>query len=311
MYVHDIMKIEIMFKLSAILLFIVNFGNYKVSADTYMVCKSVENNDHPADFASSGDAPASIRLGNVGLQGPRGLPGPIGRTGQPGPMGPPGPAGNSLNAFDDIRSELDGIKEIVVALEKGNAALKKCTGSSTPFTYILSPMNVNWQQAQDYCISIGGNLAVHGVRGEMGKRQAIADEIIRSITDHRDTTPELWIGLNDKDREGVWKWIDGEPALPEEIHWQRGEPNNYNNPRRPMPKDGEDCAYIGKGFWPEWVTNDSSCFTHRGVRGLCEIPNQCHFNKSPTKISDNMPTTTATTARQYVATESTAWYDPR
>merc|ERR1712136_283563 len=213
MYVHDIMKIEIMFKLSAILLFIVNFGNYKVSADTYMVCKSVENNDHPADFASSGDAPASIRLGNVGLQGPRGLPGPIGRTGQPGPMGPPGPAGNSLNAFDDIRSELDGIKEIVVALEKGNAALKKCTGSSTPFTYILSPMNVNWQQAQDYCISIGGNLAVHGVRGEMGKRQAIADEIIRSITDHRDTTPELWIGLNDKDREGVWKWIDGEPAL--------------------------------------------------------------------------------------------------
>ena len=50
---------------------------------------------------------------------------------------------------------------------------------------------------------------------------------------------EYWIGLNDKETEGTWKWQSGE-ALDDNLKWGRwksGEPNNAE----------EDCAAVNWG----------------------------------------------------------------
>ncbi|TSM60512.1 C-type lectin domain family 4 member M [Bagarius yarrelli] len=55
-----------------------------------------------------------------------------------------------------------------------------------------------------------------------------------------------WIGANDQNTEGVWKWVDGTAVT--NGFWNKGEPNNAEN---------EDCAVTGFRPAPNW--NDVFC----------------------------------------------------
>merc|ERR1712136_272735 len=228
-------------RLLVVLVFFINLCKHEAEADTYILCKAVddESQTNPADFASSGNGPASIRQGNVGRPGPRGLPGqmgPIGLPGQPGPIGPPG---ESLSIPADIREELDDIKLRIALLDEENSNLKKCvnceTVTPTPtsviqsYNYIVTPTRMTWSQAQIYCNSQGGTLAVQGMRGSLERRQEIANSFRH---DHN----FLLIGANDMDEEGVWKWTDGQPNDSSRI---------------------EDCAAISLPIG--WRANDIQC----------------------------------------------------
>jgi len=59
----------------------------------------------------------------------------------------------------------------------------------------------------------------------------------------------VWIGANDKDKEGTWKWTDGSPF--EYTNWYPGQPNSYYG-------DGEDCAQQLFGFWADVPCTDWS-----------------------------------------------------
>lgn len=64
-------------------------------------------------------------------------------------------------------------------------------------------------------------------------------------------TQTYWIGLNDREDEGIFKWSDDTSV--NYSHWSPGEPNNSN---------GEDCVsprnYAGNDFdRQEW--NDLGC----------------------------------------------------
>jgi hypothetical protein len=60
-----------------------------------------------------------------------------------------------------------------------------------------------------------------------------------------------WIGLSDRETEGKWVWVDGEPAGPF-LNWGPGEPNNEHGQ--------EHCVgyYSNKvGQWNDFVCEPS------------------------------------------------------
>ena len=71
-----------------------------------------------------------------------------------------------------------------------------------------------------------------------------SNESIRAVA--RDDV--YWIGFNDIDEEGKWKWFDSSPV--DYTNWGNGQPNSWNG-------NNEDCAAIGFSGWDEWI--DAPC----------------------------------------------------
>ncbi len=74
----------------------------------------------------------------------------------------------------------------------------------------------SWEEARDYCLSIGGHLATLTSREEN-------DYVFRMITE-----AGIWsayFGFSDSVEEGVWTWVTGEPIS--FLNWAPGEPNGY------------------------------------------------------------------------------------
>jgi hypothetical protein len=70
-----------------------------------------------------------------------------------------------------------------------------------------------------------------------------------------DTSPR-WIGAQDFESEGNWKWVTGEP-FSTFTRWDAGEPNNDG---------GENCAEFF--YWPN-AWNDNQCGNPRPF--FCEF----------------------------------------
>lgn len=65
-----------------------------------------------------------------------------------------------------------------------------------------------------------------------------------------------WIGYNDRQQEGSWKWVDGTPNG--YVNWLAGQPDNSND---------EDCAadnWDGSGKWNDWNCD------HGSAKFICE-----------------------------------------
>ena len=71
----------------------------------------------------------------------------------------------------------------------------------------------------------------------------------------------LWIGLNDIDSEGEFRWLDGDIVGNENL-WRPGQPNNHNG--------NEDCAHLNLFRDTPDAANDFLC--SRLSHGLCEKP---------------------------------------
>ena len=71
----------------------------------------------------------------------------------------------------------------------------------------------------------------------------------------------IWIGLNDKDNEAIWKWVNGERArVSTAILWIDTQPDNHEN--------AEDCAGILATNEHGFGTNDFPCGS--SYIALCE-----------------------------------------
>ncbi|XP_060601390.1 sushi, nidogen and EGF-like domain-containing protein 1 [Ruditapes philippinarum] len=99
--------------------------------------------------------------------------------------------------------------------------------------YFFSDTLVNWFDARDDCIDIGGGLV------EINNRRE--NNFVRDLKDIR-----AWIGLNDLTTEGVYVWVSSGNAVGY-MKWEEFEPNNQN--------DNEDCVEMyDSGLW-----NDADC----------------------------------------------------
>uniref|UniRef100_A0A668U3F4 C-type lectin domain-containing protein n=1 Tax=Oreochromis aureus TaxID=47969 RepID=A0A668U3F4_OREAU len=108
--------------------------------------------------------------------------------------------------------------------------------------YLLSESFGSWDAARKDCKDRGADLVVI----DSAEEQTFLSTI---------TTKDAWIGLNDKEQEGTWKWVDGTPLTL--TYWASGQPDNGGE---------EDCAHVIWDKQKSW--NDLSCSSSR--QWICE-----------------------------------------
>ncbi|XP_037620621.1 CD209 antigen-like protein E [Sebastes umbrosus] len=86
--------------------------------------------------------------------------------------------------------------------------------------YYISSIAKSWPESREDCQQRGADLIIINSKEE----QEFGSQFKR----------DTWIGLTDRETEGVWKWVDG-TALGTS-YWYPGEPNSYNGT--------EDCGEI-------------------------------------------------------------------
>ncbi|WP_136668537.1 lectin-like protein [Flavobacterium sp. H122] len=128
------------------------------------------------------------------------------------------------------------------------------TNQDTGNCYIsIEPKVFTWQEAQNYCTSLNGYLTTIANNSEAN--------IINSII-----LGKQWIGGNDIETEGTFKWVTAEPFSYSKF--TSGEPNNDIN-----STGNGDCLAVtsNNGSW-----SDTDCNMTNYITGLiCEIPNRC------------------------------------
>ncbi|KAK2865587.1 hypothetical protein Q7C36_001643 [Tachysurus vachellii] len=92
--------------------------------------------------------------------------------------------------------------------------------------YYISNVAKSWPESRQDCTERGAGLVVINNKEEQ-------EFISKSLCSRK-----AWIGLNDRDTEGVWKWVDDTPLTTR--YWGRGEPNG---------KLYEDCVITVLQIW--------------------------------------------------------------
>jgi len=113
--------------------------------------------------------------------------------------------------------------------------------------YRLTNGTKTWTQAQAEAQSAGGNLVtINNAAEETWLKQTFGE------------SQKFWIGLNDAQTEGQFRWANGDPVT--YTNWAPNEPNNFGG--------GQDYGVMNFGSTREW-DDDSATAT---LRGIIEIP---------------------------------------
>ncbi|XP_047671591.1 CD209 antigen-like isoform X2 [Tachysurus fulvidraco] len=110
----------------------------------------------------------------------------------------------------------------------------------------FSKLAKSWPESRQDCSERGAGLVIINNREEQ--------EFLSKMRCSR----KAWIGLNDRDSEGVWKWPDDTPLTTG--YWGRGEPNKYSG--------DENCVITGEMSDSIWTWADYPC--HHKFIWICE-----------------------------------------
>ena len=117
-----------------------------------------------------------------------------------------------------------------------------------PYCYKFVQKHANWSVANNSC----------GPKEHLASITSIGEEeFLANIIRARNNSAlmNMWIGLNDIQKEGTFQWSDQAPI--DFIYWNDGEPNNNR---------GEDCVELVNGqYW-----NDRKCKT--SLPYICKSP---------------------------------------
>ncbi|XP_076157588.1 galactose-specific lectin nattectin-like isoform X2 [Alosa pseudoharengus] len=130
--------------------------------------------------------------------------------------------------------------------------------------YFFSNKNLSWTLSEEECVHKKSHLAIINDEKEQ--------KLLMGISAPKMQFPEdkFWIGLNDRQTEGEWLWVDNTP-LTNKGFWLENEPDNWKGVNNQYP-DGEDCVRMGvKNFIANsaaagWV--DTAC--ERKYKFICE-----------------------------------------
>ncbi|XP_041715745.2 galactose-specific lectin nattectin-like, partial [Coregonus clupeaformis] len=99
---------------------------------------------------------------------------------------------------------------------------------------------LDWADAESYCVTHGANLASVNSKGEFG----FVKNLIHGFDPAESNT---WIGLSDLHKEGRWMWSDGSKVV--YTFWSPNEPNNLSG--------SENCVHTNN--LKEKLWNDTLC----------------------------------------------------
>ena len=119
---------------------------------------------------------------------------------------------------------------------------------------------MTWNEANAACNNISGHL----VDVETEEEQVLLVAERKKSRLQSNSFKYMWIGLNDLDDEGVWRWSDSAKAtLPS---WGRGQPNSSGGE--------QDCVTMDfsslDGKWNDFWCNSSN-YHSKLVGAICEI----------------------------------------
>ncbi|KAL3969657.1 hypothetical protein ACER0C_027454 [Sarotherodon galilaeus] len=161
---------------------------------------------------------------------------------------------NQLSSMTEERDLLtEETKELKRLLCLSNQN-KTCPAGWSKFScscYLLSERSASWDEARKDCRDRGADLVVIDSPEDQTALSNIA-------------TTEAWIGLNDKEQEGTWKWVDGTPlTLIPAGNWEEDQPDNGGGSSH---WGEEDCVHVRTDTKKSW--NDRSCST--SFKWICE-----------------------------------------
>ncbi|CAL1527106.1 unnamed protein product [Lymnaea stagnalis] len=154
------------------------------------------------------------------------------------------------------------------------------------FQFLLSRLRTH-SVARSDCESRGGTLA-------MVKSADIQSFLYRELnTTFRSFTGKFWIGLNDIDKEDVFKWEDGS-AL-NFTNWNTGQGPNSGSWSHLVSHNENDCVVLNMeygGKWSEYPCESSMLLSNPQV---AEHPFICQY-KLPPRVMSTVPTSPTTEA---------------
>uniref|UniRef100_A0A3Q3MTC8 C-type lectin domain-containing protein n=1 Tax=Mastacembelus armatus TaxID=205130 RepID=A0A3Q3MTC8_9TELE len=132
-------------------------------------------------------------------------------------------------------------------------AEKSCPAGWTMFRcscYLLSTQAGSWDKGRQDC---------RDREAELVTIDSYEEQVFVSALNEKDT----WLGLNDIETEGTWKWADGTALTVK--YWFPGEPNNANGD----PQYGEeDCGHLYHATKADGNWNDLRC--NSILQWICE-----------------------------------------
>jgi hypothetical protein len=108
-----------------------------------------------------------------------------------------------------------------------------------------------WQAADEFCRRQGYAL----IALDSPEENTWASEMSYALMSER-----WWMGFNDLEREGDWRWVSGQNIT--YTNWD--PPDEPNDAAR-----GEDCGQLNR-WWPAQTWNDEPCQTE--LPFICEKP---------------------------------------
>ncbi|KAL3996247.1 myosin heavy chain 1/2/3/4/8/13/7B/15 [Sarotherodon galilaeus] len=157
-----------------------------------------------------------------------------------------------------LENEKDILNAVKLNLTKEIVQLKKqieppCPANWTKFGkscyYLLFTLEKNWMESETICQT-----------SVTGAHLVIISSIEEQMFASRLKGP-FWIGLTDQEKEGEWKWVNGQNVTT--TYWRNTQPDNW--------PPGEDCAELSITGEPNSNWNDLPCNLQRNF--ICEIEN--------------------------------------
>lgn len=125
--------------------------------------------------------------------------------------------------------------------------------------YLLD--SATWGESQVEAEALGGNLVTINNAAENAW-------VYQSFGSPSGTERHLWIGLNDRDDEGVFEWVSGQPVT--YVNWDQNEPNSFGEEDVVHIWADADVYRINFGSWNDF---ESDLSILRGIEffGVVEI----------------------------------------